>query len=85
MYVPDFFIVYQDKQGKKHAEMVEVKPMSQASMEYAGKSMAKKKRVVKTMAKGKAPKAYARQEKLRSEVVSEKQFFNNGKGKKKTQ
>ena len=28
VYVPDFFIVYQDKQGRKHAEMVEVKPMS---------------------------------------------------------
>ena len=28
VYVPDFFIVYQDKEGRKHAEMVEVKPMS---------------------------------------------------------
>jgi len=51
VYVPDFFIVYQDKEGRKHAEMVEVKPMSQTSMEAAGKSMAKKKQVVINMAK----------------------------------
>ena len=46
VYVPDFFIIYQDKNGKKHAEMVEVKPASQTTMEYAGKSLAKKKQVV---------------------------------------
>ena len=28
-YVPDFFLVYSDKNGKKHAEIVEVKPNSQ--------------------------------------------------------
>ena len=59
IYVPDFFIVYQDKAGKKHAEMVEVKPMSQTTMEAAGKSMAKKKQVVINMAKWEAASAYA--------------------------
>jgi hypothetical protein len=28
-YVPDFFVIYADKDGKKHAELVEVKPSSQ--------------------------------------------------------
>lgn len=28
-YVPDFFVVYIDKDGKQHAEMIEVKPSSQ--------------------------------------------------------
>ena len=28
IYVPDFFVVYNDKEGRKHAEMIEVKPMS---------------------------------------------------------
>jgi hypothetical protein len=27
IYVPDFFVVYKDKTGKKHAEVVEVKPV----------------------------------------------------------
>ena len=81
VYVPDFFIVYQDKEGRKHAEMVEVKPMSQTSMEAAGKSMAKKKQVVINMAKWEAASAYAKQRKIRFRVVSEEQLFHNGKRK----
>ena len=81
VYVPDFFIVYQDKEGRKHAEMVEVKPMSQTTMESAGKSMAKKKQVVINMAKWEAANAYAKQRKIRFRVVSEEQLFHNGKRK----
>ena len=29
VYVPDFFVVYVDKNGAKHAELIEVKPKSQ--------------------------------------------------------
>ena len=46
VYVPDFFIVYVDKNGRKHAEMVEVKPKSQTTMEAAGRSIGKKKQVL---------------------------------------
>ena len=81
VYVPDFFIVYQDKSGKKHAEMVEVKPASQTTMEAAGKSMAKKKQVIINHAKWEAASAYAKQNKLRFRVVSEDQLFHNGKRK----
>ena len=81
VYVPDFFIVYQDKQGRKHAEMVEVKPMSQTTMESAGRSQAKKKQVVINMAKWEAANAYAKQRKIRFRVVSEEQLFHNGKRK----
>ncbi len=51
IYVPDFFIVYNDKNGRKHAEMIEVKPMSQITMEMAGKSVGKRKQVVLNQAK----------------------------------
>ena len=78
IYVPDFFIVYQDKNGKKHAEMVEVKPMSQTTMEMAGKSLAKKKQVVVNMAKWEAANAYAKQNKIRFRVLSEEQLFHQG-------
>ena len=81
VYVPDFFIVYQDKEGRKHAEMVEVKPMSQTRMESAGKSMAKKKQVVINMAKWEAANAYAKQRRIKFRVVSEEQLFHNGKRK----
>jgi Holliday junction resolvase-like predicted endonuclease len=67
-----------DKNGKKHAEMVEVKPASQMTMEKAGRSMAKKKQVVINQAKWEAANAYARQRKIRFRVVSEEQLFHNG-------
>ena len=38
IYVPDFFVVYVDKNGRKHAELIEVKPAAQSTMEKAGRS-----------------------------------------------
>ena len=81
VYVPDFFIVYMDKNGRKHAEMIEVKPADQMTMERAGKSQAKKKQVVLNMAKWEAATAYAKQRKIRFRVVSEDDLFHNGKRK----
>ncbi len=63
------------------AEMIEVKPMSQITMEMAGKSMGKRKQVVLNQAKWEAANAYAKQHKLRFRVVSEDQLFHNGKRK----
>ena len=78
IYVPDFFIVYADKEGRKHAELVEVKPKSQTTMESAGRSMGKKKQVVINYAKWEAASAYAKQNKIRFRVVSEDQLFHQG-------
>ena len=78
IYVPDFFIVYMDKEGRKHAELVEVKPKSQTTMENAGRSHAKQKQVVINSAKWEAANAYARQNKIRFRVVSEEQLFHQG-------
>ena len=78
IYVPDFFIVYMDKEGRKHAELVEVKPKSQMTMENAGRSHAKKKQVIINQAKWEAANAYARQHKIRFRVVSEEQLFHQG-------
>jgi hypothetical protein len=35
VYIPDFLIVYQDKHGRKRAELVEVKPAKEAIAENA--------------------------------------------------
>ena len=78
VYVPDFFIVYTDKNGRKNAELVEVKPKSQTNMNDAGKSFAKKKQVALNMAKWEAANAYAKQNKIRFRVLSEEQLFHNG-------
>ena len=34
-YVPDFLVFYQDKNGKRKAEIVEVKPKKEAMLEHA--------------------------------------------------
>ena len=78
IYVPDFFIVYVDKMGKKHAELIEVKPAAQTTMEKAGKSVAKKQQVVINHAKWEAATAYCRQQKITFRVVSEEQLFHQG-------
>ena len=78
IYVPDFFVVYNDKNGRKHAELVEVKPKAQMTLENAGRSHAKRKQVVINTAKWEAANAYARQHKIRFRVVSEEQLFHQG-------
>jgi len=67
-----------DKNGRKHAEMIEVKPMNQTTMERAGKSMARKTQVVVNHAKWEAASAYAKQRKIQFRVVSEEQLFHQG-------
>ena len=78
IYVPDFFVVYVDKNGKKNAELIEVKPKSQTSIFNAGKSQGKKKQAVINMAKWEAASAYAHQNKIKFRVVSEDQLFHSG-------
>ena len=81
VYVPDFFVVYVDKDGSKHAEMIEVKPMNQASMEHAGKSQGRQRQVIINQAKWGAAMAYARQNRITFRVLSEEQLFHQGKRK----
>ena len=79
--MPDFFIVYNDKDGRKHAELVEVKPMNQTNLRDAGKSIGKQTQVVINHAKWEAASAYARQNKIKFRVLSEEQLFHQGKRK----
>ena len=81
VYVPDFFVVYQDKLGKKHAELIEVKPKSQISMEAAGRSLGKRKQVAINQCKWEAANAYCKQQKIRFRVISEAQLFHSGSRK----
>ena len=38
IYVPDFLMVYVDAAGKQHAEVIEVKPVKETTLEAAGRS-----------------------------------------------
>ena len=78
IYVPDFFIVYNDKTGGKHAEVVEVKPESQTILEKVGKSRYNQEQYVKNMAKWEAARTWCKQQGLKFRVVNEGDIFHQG-------
>lgn len=79
IYVPDFFIVYVDKNGKKNAEVVEVKPESQTKLESVGKSRYNQEQYVKNMAKWEAAGAWCKQQGVKFRIVNEGDIFHQGK------
>ena len=78
IYVPDFFMVYADKSGKKHAEVIEVKPASQTFREQVGKSKYNQEQYVKNLAKWEAAAAWCKQQGLVFRVVNEGDIFHQG-------
>lgn len=82
IYVPDFFIVYQDRYGKKNAEVVEVKPANQTLREKVGKSRYNQEQYIKNQAKWEAAAAWCKQKRLRFRIVSEDDIFHTGSKKR---
>lgn len=78
IYVPDFFINYSDKDGKSHAELIEVKPASQTLIEKVGKSQYNQQQYIKNMAKWEAAAAWCRQKGIKFRVVNEGEIFHQG-------
>ena len=78
IYVPDFFIVYQDKNGTKHAEVVEVKPSNHTLREKVGKSLYNQEQYVKNLAKWEAANAWCKQQGIRFRVINEDEIFHQG-------
>lgn len=76
IYVPDFIIVYIDANKRQHAELIEIKPLSQVTMETA-KSLKDKYSVAINMAKWTAADAWARANRMRFRVVTEHDIFKN--------
>jgi hypothetical protein len=79
IYVPDFFIVYMDKNKNKHAEVVEVKPSSQTIREKVGKSLYNQEQYIKNLAKWEAATAWCKQQGVKFRVVNEDDIFHQGK------
>jgi len=78
IYVPDFFIVYIDKNKKKHAEVVEVKPANQTLRENVGKSRYNQEQYIKNLAKWEAAAAWCKQKGIKFRVVNEGDIFHQG-------
>ena len=78
VYVPDFLIVYNDKNGKKHAELIERKPSDQQLLEKVGKNRGKQLQYVKNMAKWEAARVWCKQKGLIFRVINENDLFHQG-------
>ena len=78
IYVPDFFITYVDKNGAKHAEVVEVKPASQTLLANVGKSVYNQQQYIKNMAKWEAANKWCKQQGIKFRVVNEEHIFHQG-------
>jgi hypothetical protein len=77
-YVPDFFIIYQDKDGVNHAELVEIKPLAQTSMTEA-KSRYDKAAVILNSAKWASARAWCSANKITFRVMTQNQLFAGAK------
>lgn len=78
VYVPDFLVVYRDKNEKQHTELVEIKPSKEATMEGA-KSYRDKLSVAVNMAKWAAADNWCKANGIRFRVITEYDIFKNQK------
>lgn len=77
VYVPDFLIVYLDKNQKRHAEMIEIKPAKQAILEKVGKNPYDQAQFVKNQAKWASAAQWCKQQGIQFRIVSEGDIFHN--------
>lgn len=76
VYIPDFLIYYQDKNGKRRAELVEIKPAKEAMLEHA-KSRRDKMYLILNSAKWKAAMIFCHKHNLTFRILTEKDLFIN--------
>lgn len=81
IYVPDFFIVYENKYGKKQVELVEIKPKKQSIIEEKVTSARDKLAVIVNHAKWQAATAWCKHKGITFRVVNEDHIFYNGRKK----
>ena len=82
-YIPDFFVVYQNKYGKAIAEVVEIKPKKQSLIESRAASARDRAVVAVNHAKWAAATAYCKMQGFAFRVITEDQLFHNGNPKNK--
>ena len=80
IYVPDFMIMYVNKNGEKFGELIEIKPSTQTTLESA-RSPRDQAAAVLNMHKWQAAQAWCSQNGLRFRVVTENDIFHQGKSR----
>jgi len=79
IYVPDFFVVYVDKNGKQRVELIEVKPENQTDQRKLGRSKVNQAHWVVNQAKWSAARAYCKQKGILFRIITEKDMFHQGR------
>jgi hypothetical protein len=78
VYVPDFLIISEDKNGNRKAEIIEVKPLKETTMEEA-KGAKDKAAVALNSVKWKAATEWAKHHGMSFRVMTENHIFDNPK------
>lgn len=80
-YIPDFFVVYQNKYGQQIAEVVEIKPKKQSLIESKVASTKDRAVVAVNHAKWQSAMAYCKAQGYTFRVITEDDLFRNGSRK----
>jgi hypothetical protein len=79
-YIPDFFIIYVDKNGAQHAEIIEIKPLSQ-SIPEAARTRKDQEAIILNEAKWKAAYAWCKAQNITFRIMTEQQLYRTAGGK----
>lgn len=78
IYIPDIFMVYQNKNGQQIAELVEIKPSSQSSLMEA-RSKKDQLSVILNQSKWAAANIWCKRNNIKFRILTEFDLFRNGK------
>jgi len=82
-YVPDFFIIYEDANGTRKGELVEIKPHKETTLEAAGRSQRNQIQAAVNQAKWEAAREFCKRNGISFRVITEHDMFSNTKKRKR--
>ena len=75
-YIPDFLVVYIDKRGKTHVELIEVKPKKEALAEFAKNKHDRAAQIING-AKWEAAIKWCKKNNVKFNILTEDQIYRN--------
>lgn len=83
IYVPDFFVVYVDNNGKQHTEIIEVKPKNQTLKEHTGRSKNNQLHYIINQEKWRVARQWCKQRGINFRIITEDEIFTNNSRKRR--
>lgn len=80
IYVPDFFVTFIDATQRTHAELWEIKPAKETTLE-AARSQRDKAAAILNMAKWQAARQYCANQNIKFRILTENDLFHQGRAK----